>query len=260
MGQKRGNRKRNSKKPSGQSSTSTENEKQEMELVHKLENNLNIKSEMVGQVGEHGDHSPMHEVVDQGVESGAGDDNSNSSPEGKKGRREPMSLDDKFAILDGFSKANPVLLLRQLALLSNRAKPEFTAKITKDESTGKFSTSLVAHYHNIKITIPQIPTRSERFAMKIGSDLILSEIYGDEHISDIETLEIKELNGTGLVIEKDEEYAVEKEKEQQKVRDKKADRMVNRIQVSENTSDEVKAEKIAKVWAGKVFLVKFFSR
>lgn len=188
--------------------------------------------------------SPPKNSSDENIEVTDSDENRGGSS--SRNRREMMSEDEKRAVLDGLSKANPTFLLRQLALLSNRAYPEFVAKIEKDPATKKFTTSLTARYNDTKITIPKIPTRSERHAIKIGSDLILHQLYGELHLLEPETLDIKELNQEALTITKDVEYFTEKEKEQQKIRDKKADRMVNRINLNEKIGVEEKQVKIAR--------------
>lgn len=192
-------------------------------------------------------------------DSGTGD----QIDSGRQSRKE-MKIDEKLEALDGLSKASPSGLLAQLALLSNKAKPEYVTKIEKDPETSKFSINLTARYCDLKVTVPKIPGKSEKFARRVGADLILEEIYnkdcdthseqtkedGDNssgliHELDPHTEQIKE-DCPGIEISRDHGWYVEKEKEAQKLRDKKVDRMLNRLQVNDKLSEEERAKRTAK--------------
>ena len=110
--------------------------------------------------------------------------------------------------------------------------------------------NLVARYCELKVTVPRIPGRSEKFARRVGADLILSRLYGEAHTMDHET-EVIQKEFTGITYEVDREWYEEKEKEAQKVRDKKVDRMVNRLDMNEKLPAEEKEKRKAKVGAGE---------
>jgi hypothetical protein len=103
-------------------------------------------------------------------------------------------------------------------------------------------------YGKMKITIPKIPSNNRRFANKIASDLILAELYKDQHEIDVETEEIKEINmidGVDMIkIEEDEEWYQRKKLINDKLMTQNWKKIEANITNSPHLSEETKKSKL----------------
>lgn len=154
-----------------------------------------------------------------------------------------LTDEEKIAELDKLSKAHPFGLLANLAKLSNKHRAVF--QIKKNEGETDESMHLVARFGEIKITVAKVPGENFKFAKKIGSDMILGEIYGDKHELDLETEQVKEAN-PDIEIAQDAEWYKEKKAEYATSCSERVDRIIKRIQKNDKYDEEAKKQKIEK--------------
>jgi len=82
---------------------------------------------------------PVTEAVEDTNDDEVDDVENNDAIDEAKVKKEPLTLEEKIALLDKLSKAHPFGLLMNLAKLSNHAKPNF--KIEKNKKPEDFSKS-----------------------------------------------------------------------------------------------------------------------
>lgn len=163
--------------------------------------------------------------------------------------KKPLTAEEKVAQLDRLSKAHPFGLLANLCKLTNKYKPYFNIKkneAAEGEDKEKFEKSMtvIARFGELKITIPAVAGDNFKFAKKVSADLILHQLYGDDHEMDAETAAIME-SGT-VEIGSDPEWYAEKKAIYEKFCNNKVDRIVTRVNANDKYDEEEKKTKIAK--------------
>ena len=169
----------------------------------------------------------------------------------KKASKKELTIEEKIEQLDQLSKAHPFGLLMSMCKLQNKLRPAFAVKnATKDEAEGDAikspkELSCVARYGDIKITIPKIDSSNLKFAKKVGADLLLSEMYGDDHEMEEDSQKIK--NEGGIEVTKDEEWYSERKEKLENMMGSKVDRMAAKINENKNYDDDEKARRLERI-------------
>ena len=190
----------------------------------------------------------VEEAVQEEVEEVAEEEDEDNEDDEKEPKKE-LTDEEKIAELDKLSKAHPFGLLANLAKLSNKHRAVFQIaknEVEKDAKDVEPSMSLVARFGEVKISVPNVPGENFKFSRKIGADLLLSELYGDKHEIDLETENIKELNGSNLEVTTDADWYKEKKAEYATSCSERVDRIIKRIQKNDRFDEEAKAKKIEK--------------
>lgn len=198
-------------------------------------------------------------VTEENVDEEAGDDENDEENDGEdeepnkeKKKKEPLTLEEKIAELDKLSKAHPVGLLRNLAKLQNHYKPFFTTtqnKKPEDHPEGEAfeqTMALIARYGNLKVDIKKINGNNFKFARKVGSDIILKHLYGEDHETEKETQDVMNADGN-VEYSTDEEWWTEAKEKHEKYTTARIDKIVARINSSEKMDEEKKKERIERV-------------
>lgn len=200
---------------------------------------------------------PVTETADDNDDE-VDDVENNDDVDEAKAKKEPLTLEEKIALLDKLSKAHPFGLLMNLAKLSNHARPNFKIEVNKKpenfpkDQTFEKSMTLVVKYGDNKITVPKVPGNNFRFAKKVGADLILKKLYGDDHEVEPETASIMENADANIEYGEDKEWAKEAQDKFNTWSNNRVDKIVARINANDRYNDDVKKVKIEhfEKWRG----------
>lgn len=163
-----------------------------------------------------------------------------------------QTIDEKIAILDSLSKAHPPSLLHNLANLSNIVRPRVYSKVVKTldpenkEDKAENHMSATITYKDVKMSISKIPGSNLKFASKVAYDLMLAELYGEGHELYEETEAVKELEGQEISVEADPEGYATRQGKYEKLKEKKINKMIKKIENDDKLDDETKAGKIER--------------
>lgn len=178
--------------------------------------------------------------------------------------------EDEYTIedLDKLAKAHPYGLLVNISRVCNDVAPKFDvvevssqekeneiAGVDKKEEMDteeKFEPYMVftGNFRNIELHLPKVAGDNQKFAVKVGCDLILQKLYGTDHDLDDHTTAVLE-STTPEWSENEEWYTSAKETFDEKVA-KNVEKIIGRIEKSKRWTDEEKEKRYERFNAWKV--------